>query len=429
MLKRPVYLLCYLVIYFNSYSQINLIPNPSFEDTVGACFVQMNINNAKFWYKAKATPDLYNECANFFSGNPYPNAASIPQNCYGYQTPHLGESYAGIGLYSLNYLPDSVKIANELAGVKLREPLKFNQCYYGEFYLSLGNINMITLNTIGMLFTQNTYTLHPDSFNNLVSPQIQWDTTQYFTDTLNWIKVSGTFIAQGGEEYLTIGNFKDGAHVKKKFISTGFVTPCGISNPNSGVYVFIDDIALYEIPSPQLSFNSITMCPDADSLLLGDTARIQTSYQWFANGGLIATTSSITVKPDQTTTYVLQTTQCNTSTQTVVVTYSSNCEPVVVVEPIIPNVFTPNNDSINDVWRFNLGKGNTLKSLSIYNRWGNDLTPSFYQLEHSKATTVLWDGRTTSGEQTPGGVYFYMLQYVDANGEEHRKNGYITLIR
>jgi gliding motility-associated-like protein len=194
-------------------------------------------------------------------------------------------------------------------------------------------------------------------------------------------------------------------------------------------FVHLDDVALYEIPSPQLQSNAITICPNADSLLLGDTARIQTHYQWFANGNAIDTTSYIKVKPNQTTTYVLQSTNCTTNTQTIVVTYSNNCtppEPIVVVEPIIPNVFTPNNDSINDVWRFSLGKGNTLKDIAIFNRWGNLIHQKTNNLSQ---TTVLWDGRTTSGEETPNGVYFYVFQYTDANGDEHKKNGYITLIR
>ena len=371
------------------------------------------------------TPDYYNYCANFFPGNPYPNYASIPYNCRGYQLPRTGDAYVGIALYALNYLPDSTNIDLELTVVKLQQPLKANKCYYGEFYVNLANIGKIAINRIGMSLSINTNTLVPFIFNNTIQPQIQWDTTQCFTDTLNWVKISGSFVAQGGEEFLTIGNFRDGAHVKKQFLNTNFNTPCGITNPHSWTYLLIDDVALYELPTPQLQFNAITICPNADSLLLGDTARIHSRYQWFANGIAIDTTSFIKVKPNQTTTYVLQTKQCSINTQSIVVTYSANCEPIVVVEPIIPNVFTPNNDSINDVWRFSLGKGNVLKSINIYNRWGNEIVVNSRTL----VTQINWDGRTTSGEETPNGVYFYVFQYTDANGDEHKKNGYITLIR
>jgi gliding motility-associated-like protein len=322
---------------------------------------------------------------------------------------------------------DSSLIGVEHAGIKLKQSLKANTCYFGEFYASLANISEVTINQISMLLTQNTFTTTSNTFTNSIQPQIQWDTTQCFTDTLNWVKISGTFIANGGEQYLTIGNFKDGTHLRKKSVSSNFIPAYGSwPSPRFFAYYLIDDVALYEIHTPQLQSNAITICPNADSLVLGDTARIQTHYQWFANGNAIDTTSFITVKPNQTTIYVLQSTNCITTTQTIVVTYSANCEPEVIVEPIIPNVFTPNNDSINDVWRFALGKGNSLKDLAIFNRWGNLI---YQKTNNLSQTTVLWDGRTTSGEETPSGVYFYVLQYTDANGEEHKKNGYISLIK
>jgi gliding motility-associated-like protein len=315
----------------------------------------------------------------------------------------------------------------EYVSVKLKSPLKANTCYYGEFYANLAEVSGLVSNQIGMYLTQNTFTTTIGSFTNSIQPQIQWDTTKYFIDTLNWVKISGYFMAQGGEEHLTIGNFKDGVITKKTTSNSTFIRPgsCSGTTTMSTSYIHIDDVSLYELPTPQLQFNAITICPNADTLVLGDTTRIQTRYQWFANGTAIDTTSFVKVKPTQTTTYVLQSTNCTTTTQTIVVTYSANCEPVIVVEPIIPNVFTPNNDSINDVWRFSLGKGNVLKGLNIYNRWGNEIAVT----SRASVTQINWDGRTTSGEETPSGVYFFVLQYTDANGDEHKKNGYISLIR
>jgi hypothetical protein len=53
----------------------------------------------------------------------------------------------------------------------------------------------------------------------------------------------------------------------------------------------------------------------------------------------------------------------------------------------------------------------------------------YQKINNLSQTTVLWDGRTTSGEETSSGVYFFVLQYTDGNGEEHKKNGYISLFR
>jgi gliding motility-associated-like protein len=403
-----------------------LVPNPSFEDTIGDCAVLMSFyNKVVDWYQSKGSPDYFNFCSN---SSTYPYANTIPYNCHGSQFPHSNVAYSSIGLYYLTNPSDSINIASELMGIKLIHPLKANICYYGEFHVSLAEISDIAINRIGMLFTQNTFTLGYQIFDNVVQPQIKWDTTKYFTDTLNWVKISGTFIAQGGEQYLSIGNFRDGMNVDKQFIARNFTNVCNIGNPQNISYIYIDDVALYELPTPQIQSNALTICPNADTLVLGDTARIHSRYQWFANGVAIDTSSFIKVKPNQTTTYVLQTTQCGINTQSIVVTYSNNCEPIVVVEPIIPNVFTPNADSINDVWRFNLGKGNVLTALNIYNRWGNLILQTPYTSAGS-VSVVNWDGRTTSGEETPSGVYFYVLQYTDANGDTHKKNGYISLIR
>jgi len=104
--------------------------------------------------------------------------------------------------------------------------------------------------------------------------------------------------SKGGEQYLTIGNFRDGMSVNKQFIARNFTNVCGIGNAQNASYIYIDDVSLYEIPTPQLQSNAITICPNADTLVLGDTARIQTRYQWFANGIAIDTTSFIKVKPN-----------------------------------------------------------------------------------------------------------------------------------
>lgn len=429
---RLKYVILFFFFSFIIKGQVNLVPNPSFEDTIGDCQNQMGIgplnSNVRNWtvFSTFSTPDYFNTCANLIGFPPY--ICTVPYNFRGYQLPKTGNGYIGNYLYGVNNPNDSASIETECVTVKLKTPLSKGKCYYGEFFISMADNSIISTNQIGMLFTKNPYYTTMGTFTNTIHPQIQWDTTQCFTDTLNWVKVSGKFISTDDEEYLTLGSFKDGLHLKKTFVNSNFVSTIPSMSKNN-FYVYFDDIALYEIPTPQLQSNAITICPNADTLVLGDTTRIQTRYQWFANGTAIDTTSFIKVKPTQTTTYVLQSTNCTTTTQTIVVTYSSNCtppEPIIVVEPIIPNVFTPNNDSINDVWRFSLGKGNTLKDIAIFNRWGNLM---YQKTNNLSQTTVLWDGRTTSGEETPSGVYFYVLQYTDANGDEHKKNGYITLIR
>ncbi len=375
------------------------------------------------WYPANNSPCSYfNVCAN--TVNVYPDWSTVPYGEPGYQFPKTGNGFVG----ACTYCPDpangvdSINYYAEYISVKLNTPLKANICYYGEFYTSLANGSELGTNRIAMYLTQSQFTTTIGSFTNTIQPQIEWDTTKLFTDTINWVKISGKFIAQGGEEYLTIGNFKNGNHTKLQVLASNFILPYPNTSRNFA-YHYIDDVSLYELPTPQLQ-SSYTLCPTSDSLVLGDTSKIQTRYQWYANGILLTdTTGQLKIKPIQTTTYVLHTTNCSTNTQTTVVTYSANCEPVILTESFIPNVFTPNGDGINDVFTFTIN--GTLTNFSIYNRWGNLIQTTSLKNQ----TTILWDGHTTSGEACSGGVYFYTLQYTNILGEQKKVNGYVTLIR
>lgn len=85
----------------------------------------------------------------------------------------------------------------------------------------------------------------------------------------------------------------------------------------------------------------------------------------------------------------------------------------------LPNIFTPNNDGVNDVFRF---KNTCVKSLkcTVFNRWG-------VKIFDWQTINGFWDGRTTSGELCSSGTYFYVLEYIDSENNIVKKNGYICL--
>jgi gliding motility-associated-like protein len=88
---------------------------------------------------------------------------------------------------------------------------------------------------------------------------------------------------------------------------------------------------------------------------------------------------------------------------------------------IIPNIFTPNGDGINDV--FNLS-GTNITDIkgTIMNRWGQVV----YQFNTLEAG---WTGRTVSGLEAGEGTYFYIIDAVGADGEAHNYQGPFELIR
>lgn len=87
----------------------------------------------------------------------------------------------------------------------------------------------------------------------------------------------------------------------------------------------------------------------------------------------------------------------------------------------MPNVFTPNNDRVNDDFRA-IGYNVDTFSCRIYDRWGilvSELT----------AFNSGWDGRTTSGEEASDGTYFYVLKASARDGKTYDLKGYLQLIR
>jgi gliding motility-associated-like protein len=88
---------------------------------------------------------------------------------------------------------------------------------------------------------------------------------------------------------------------------------------------------------------------------------------------------------------------------------------------IIPNIFSPNGDGINDQF-FITSSGISTLNCDIYNRWG--------QLIFSiKSVNQTWDGVMNNGNHASEGTYFYLLQATGFDGKEYKKDGPLTLVR
>lgn len=83
----------------------------------------------------------------------------------------------------------------------------------------------------------------------------------------------------------------------------------------------------------------------------------------------------------------------------------------------LPNVFTPNNDGVNDYFEFP-STGNPLFVLHVYTRTG----ATIYREE---AATIKWDGRNSQGNLLPNGIYYYLIE--DKNGEYESAKGFVYI--
>ncbi|MFT7612995.1 MAG: gliding motility-associated-like protein [Parvicellaceae bacterium] len=79
---------------------------------------------------------------------------------------------------------------------------------------------------------------------------------------------------------------------------------------------------------------------------------------------------------------------------------------------MLPNVFTPNGDGINDQFIITAPEG---FEMEVYNRWG--------QLIYRSSLQHFWDGRTNTGEIVSDGTYYYVV--VLESGDTH--TGFVTV--
>lgn len=95
---------------------------------------------------------------------------------------------------------------------------------------------------------------------------------------------------------------------------------------------------------------------------------------------------------------------------------------ITIYKFVVPNVFTPNGDNVNDMFIVN-STGLESLDVEIYNRWG-------LKMVEWHTTGGGWDGHNaaTNGE-CPAGIYYYMVKAGDIDGGQYSETGIITLIR
>lgn len=85
------------------------------------------------------------------------------------------------------------------------------------------------------------------------------------------------------------------------------------------------------------------------------------------------------------------------------------------------NVFSPNDDGINDYFSFEAYGMSTLTAV-IYNRWGEKV----YEMTHPDAE---WNGVSLNGQEAPEGTYFYVLDAIGEDGSNYAEKGSVTIYR
>jgi hypothetical protein len=234
--KKFLLLFYSLLFSANVFGQ-NLVPNPSFE-VFSACpdtFVGSggsNLSACNFWMNPGGfTPDYLNGCDTNIANPRY----GVPINQYGFQYAKTGTAYSGV-ISSYLYTGDSVR---EYIEVKLLDSLIAGKNYLVSFFVSLADRSRYAANDIGVFFSDTLISMSSYPYPLPFTPQIQNNPfSNPLTDTTNWIEIKDTFTAQGGEQYILIGNFKNDANTD--------TTNIDVTNPDTDpwAYYYIDYVSV-----------------------------------------------------------------------------------------------------------------------------------------------------------------------------------------
>jgi hypothetical protein len=234
-MKKLFFLFAFFFFATQIKAQVNLVPNYSFEDTVACPSNVSQVRFCKNWNTYINTPDYFNVCANYSSGM-NANSIAVPISLLGgYQYPKTGNAYVG-------FIPYHQQLGNvgEYFGSSLKSPLIIGTKYYVSFYVSLSDAEpnfTCGINKLGLLFTNKNWgdtTLFNTPLKNNIA-HIYSNSIIY--DTLNWVKISGVFVADSAYQYFLIGNFFDDNH-----ISFHCLDPLNTTSKFS--YYLVDDVCI-----------------------------------------------------------------------------------------------------------------------------------------------------------------------------------------
>jgi len=235
-MKKIVSLLSLIGIVAISFAQDNLVPNHDFQQIEKKVKEEGQINMATPWVSPTLAPaDLYTKDTK--NGN-----VGAPTNAYGEEKPMSGDNYAGFMAYSYKN-----KEPRSYLQVQLKEKLEAGKKYCVTMNVSLADLSKYATSHIGMAITKNAISANNTDILK-VEKQIISKKLKIYEQQFYWVPVCGVFIAEGDEEFLTIGNFTPDETLKLEKVKR----PRGFSKPQLyDAYYYVDNISVVETDKPR----------------------------------------------------------------------------------------------------------------------------------------------------------------------------------
>ncbi|VXB85974.1 OmpA family protein [Maribacter litoralis] len=213
----------------------NLVLNPSFESYANCPVTLGNLEKDVIDWNmpTKGSTDYFNGCS---------VAMGTPENFNGKQPSDFGTGYVGLYMYAPNDYREYIQ-------AKLRSTLVKGEQYSISFYVSLAERSDFAVKEFGIRFTElpvaveTSKVLSGFQFSKLKgdkSAALEISYSNYYSDEIKWVKLTITYEANGTENYMTIGNFKNNKRTQKyqtkREITKGsyyYLDMVSVSNVNS----------------------------------------------------------------------------------------------------------------------------------------------------------------------------------------------------
>jgi len=287
----------------------------------------------------------------------------------------------------------------------------------GRFWINMQNYNCPRDTIIcpsDSIFLENNWVNSPGIYNDTlitalggdsivqttlsIQPSINLTTTQISESLLevssgynnyNWIDCSNDSIIPGENTSIFSPGYMSSFAAIASYNNCTYISPC------------VDFCKIY-------LGNDTTICKG--DLLILDGSNLSESYLW-QDGS----TDSLYIVSNQGLYWINVEGSCIAS-DSIYVEYTE-----CIVNLDMPNVFSPNNDGLNDSFGpFNIS-GIEQISLEIYNRWG-------VLMFKSNSIYHEWNGIYNS-QKCPEGTYFYVLKYIDIKNTDTHATGFLNLMR
>jgi len=296
----------------------NLILNPSFEEFSGCPFASSQIWKSPPWKGYSI--EYNNACAPQWG-------FSVPYNPFGFQ-------YANSGIATVGFIPftDSINVdARELI-FQMIPSLIPSRRYCASFFTNLADASRFGIDCMEIYVCVDSV---GQTISNIVNPnfipaspgfpsQVRYK-GGIISDTSNWIKIEGSFVAEGGEKYFYMGCLsKQINEVNTQWFTYNNIWPAPGFDPHFSYY-FIDDVSLYELNKLPQAQNHAYNCAANTVTLKADTGF---NFRWYYlpdTVNVLSTADTFVVDASTAKNVLLRATLCSTEFTDTVAVPKLNC--------------------------------------------------------------------------------------------------------